>query len=680
MNPNIADPNSIISQGANIMGLTPGGSQSPYTALSPSNTTSIAQTIAQGNQLAQPQAPTAPAGPQPNFLERLLPTIGGIGGGLLGGALDLGTGGLAFALDPALAGAGSAIGRGVENALMGQNPLQANDLASGAMGALGQGVGMGASKLLGMGGNALADFGAGAAAKAADATQAATDFAPYANVAKGADLQGMKSLFNDQLGTQDISPANVHNVTSMLTGGGANDTPDFINATKNQLVAGAGPVDISGISDTLKNSINNESNIAALGNAEARGSAGNGLYNSLMNKTMSLYGPEGAATVANGSPEASIDMTIHPTAVQDAIQSTRDSLDNLNTNTDTGQATANVLNDYRNALTKALGDSGGLNQIIKDYTVPAEDEAAFRAAVAAKGLPSQVADYGINTLNNAKNYTDITKAEVPLVKAGQLASAADKYQAGPGVVKEAQTAAKNGGLMSNPLKLAADAAGAYGVATGKPQDAIPAILLGVGGNPALMQTVGHGLSGLGGRIGSGILGALGIAGGNLPNDVAGPAGAGQQITNQGGDMNGGMNAGNLALEMAMETPMLGGGNGNLASLLPIAQADNAAQAATQGLTPYFNAAGGAQGPIGGLLNKLGAGMFTGGPAANYAAQEQQAAAAIARAESLGTGTQVNPSTVALPQITQNQTSAQQALSNIQTLMQKLMMVPGAAGS
>jgi hypothetical protein len=114
-------------------------------------------------------------------------------------------------------------------------------------------------------------------------------------------------------------------------------------------------------------------------------------------------------------------------------------------------------------------------------------------------------------------------------------------------------------------------------------------------------------------------------------------------------------------------------NNEVSTLLPLVQRLSAAQGAEQGLTQSFNAAGGAQRPIGGLLARLGS-VFTGAPAGNYGAQAQQAQQVIGNA--LGQA----PSTIATPQIGQNQVAAQQAVKNIQNLIQTLMVPTNTGGS
>lgn len=90
-----------------------------------------------------------------NFLENLLPTAGGILGGIGGAALGTVaapfTGGIVNPIDAGIAGAGlgGAAGQAGENALTGKKVLQGNDVSSGVENAVGQATGAGVAKVAG---------------------------------------------------------------------------------------------------------------------------------------------------------------------------------------------------------------------------------------------------------------------------------------------------------------------------------------------------------------------------------------------------------------------------------------------------------------------------------------------------------------------------------------------------
>jgi DNA-binding phage protein len=148
-------------------------------------------------------------------------------------------------------------------------------------------------------------------------------------------------------------------------------------------------------------------------------------------------------------------------------------------------------------------------------------------------------------------------------------------------------------------------------------------------------------------------------------------------------MNG--NLGNSALALALQNAlqastaeaqspfMPAGGGSSLSSQLPqlIQSATQAvaAQQSAQNMSQMAQTAGVGQGPIMGLLSRLGQ-TLTGGPASyiNPAlnTQENSAAKALAAAG-------VNPGT--MPTVTQSQSTATQAMAGIQRLLQSL----GGAG-
>jgi hypothetical protein len=97
-------------------------------------------TYLQADQANQPPTNTpqaTPTGNQPSWWEKLLPTLGGIAGGLGAGAADIVTGGAAIPFDAAIAGAGGALGKVGENALTDKS-LGSGVVASGLENGVGQ--------------------------------------------------------------------------------------------------------------------------------------------------------------------------------------------------------------------------------------------------------------------------------------------------------------------------------------------------------------------------------------------------------------------------------------------------------------------------------------------------------------------------------------------------------------
>lgn len=337
--------------------------------------------------------------------------------GIVGNTLKGAATGAAFGASGA-AGQGGNLGDIVHGAELGG---VTGGAISGTLSGLGKVVGKAASKVA-----------ANAAAKTAQAS--AEELAPYAGVAKGNNIAGLVDFFKNKLGV-DVSPETVQNATNVLTG-----RDGFINGTKQQLIAQSGPVEVGGIGDSVKQAINSPENVGVLGDAGSKGTAGNNLYNTLNTKIGSMYGSGGPMTMADGTIGIS---HVSPEAVFNEIQQTEAQINNLRRAEagTVGAANRNVLTAYRNALADKLSNNAGLTDAISNYTVPPEDVAAFHAAVEKAGLPPSVAEYGIKSLNDAKNLGDIRGAEAPLVQGNQIAQQATKHAQGTGYIQDVNRAA-----------------------------------------------------------------------------------------------------------------------------------------------------------------------------------------------------------------------------------------------
>lgn len=329
-------------------------------------------------------------------------------------------------------GATSALGQGGS----------AHDVLKGAEGgAIAGGLTGGALGLLGSAGDAASGRLASRAANKATAQEAADNLdalKPYAGVAKNHNIDELTGLFKNTFKT-DAAPENVQNIVKQLTGDNG-----FINGTKRQILGNAGPVDINDLGETVKDAINSSENVGALGNATVRNTAGNNLYNSVLNKIQAIYGEDGPSTVRNGSGDATINMgNGDANNVFDEIQATEKQIANIRGTGDVQQATKSVLTAYKSALMDRLSKTPGVNDAIKNFTVAPEDEAAFRDAVTKAGLPNEVADYGVNAINNSKSLADIRATEAPLVRSSQAANDASNYAKGTGLIKDAQQAVKD---------------------------------------------------------------------------------------------------------------------------------------------------------------------------------------------------------------------------------------------
>lgn len=616
-------------------------------------------TIDQAKQALAPQTgiPSAAPADSGNFLTHLLPTAGGILGGLLGiplNALDAVSGVGGTALDAALAGGGSAAGKALENVLEGKDA--GNDvLSSGLEGAAGQGVGEGVGALLGAGGKLLGGAADNLAANAAD--KAAGDVASkvYGAIPKGLrqahDLTGSLQLASE-LGLDHTNPQSL-----VDAGKNANE---ILNNSVNDALGMAGPVDASGYTQMVKDALTSRNALGGIDPvAIAKGRFG--LPNTPAAKLLQQL---------NGYAEGIAGTHSDPTAVRGLLQQVGRAYSDA-------EPTVTALTGAKDPIQVASHDAlGEVYNNLKGLLYNRPEVAANFAKLEGNILPEDVGGNAAlatklnDVLQGAQNHQPVLDA---LQQYGNLRNiGSDALTATKGLVGNAAPAA--GGIASK-LKLPSliDLAGGAETLFGHNPVAGGGMMLAnhLAQNPAALSGAGSILTKLGASALPAIAGQV-VA--NSPNDVAGPAGAGSAITTNG---NPSMNPQNSilyqALNEAIQNP-LNGGLSQVGSLLPMVQRANQAQAAEQSLANDFNTAGGAQGPLGGILSRLGA-TLTGGEAASYPAQAAADAQAIAQA----TGAPVQQIEAALPKTTQNQSAAQASLGNIQSLIQALMLGQGTPG-
>lgn len=650
------DPTDIVNQGQqqaeNSFGNATSGANIGSMGSTLSSANNVLNSLNSNNASASAPAATNSGGLL-GALKRLAPTLGSIA---LPAIADLFTGGLATPFDVGLAGIGGAGGKAVENAASGQNPLQANDITSGLESAGGQ---LGGSLLSSIGGKAAGGLQTLAANKVAagaagDADQAAADEATslknaYADVPKGLrtayDAEGQTS-FVKGLG---LDPTNPQNLTDV-----SNNANDILNSNLNDALSQAGPVDMSDYNNIVKNAI--ADNSGTLGSydkvAVARGRLG--YANTPAAKLLGSLEQQGAGVASASADPTEVRQLISKvqgmaadakpgvaaaTGAVDPVQkATYDTLNNI-----TSQLKDTLYNrpEVTDAVSKLqgniqAGDVGG-NQLLADHL---------------NGVLSG-ASGGQDILDELSRFTNMNKL-------GKAATVAQQDIASPATLARA-TGGTAGSKTSNLLGTGIDLGGAYeGLAGGHPAALLAPLLYNLAKSPTALNATG----GVLGKLASGAGGILPTAASqivaNSPNDVSGPAGAGTAITAQGGAVNPQSSVLDQALREAMNNP-LNGGLSQIGALLPLVQKQAAAEQAAQGLAQSFNQSGGGQGPIMGLLAKLG-GTLTGAPAGNYGAQQQQAEQTISNA--LGVPT----SAVSTPSITQNQDTAQQSLTNIQNLI------------
>lgn len=337
-----------------------------------------------------------------NWFTHSLPTVGGILGGLVAGGLDLGTGGLAVAADPAIVGAFTAGGKALENHEEGQKAFQGNDLTAGLEGGAGELggnlIGAGISKAGGL----LTKMGDNVAAK-----QTAGDIAQaYGDVPKP-----VQSLYNasDSLGhvkAMGFDPANPQHLVDV-----ANNSNDVLNDTLNGALAKSSPVDLGNYNDLVHSTLSEvDPNGGLLGSTEGTPLAKGGysVPNSQAGKLVQKLNNMGAGIATK---------TSDPNALRSLV-------DNLNGLSQTlapkvgatgefdpaQEAAYNLVNGVRDKVSSALYDRPEVNAAIKSQAgnLTAQDVGS-----------QQLADHLNNVITNAGNGETTTGAQDLLSEIGR---------------------------------------------------------------------------------------------------------------------------------------------------------------------------------------------------------------------------------------------------------------------
>lgn len=298
----------------------------------------------------------------------------------------------------------------------------------GGLGILGKVLGKGTGAITERAGTIAA--GKEALSKAEQAAADATEVAPFSGihprVLSQNDLQGTMNLFKNKFG-MSIDPETLRNAASTVTGDNG-----AISGTFRQILAGSKPVNVEGIIDTAKDAINQ--NAGVLGEAEAKGSAGNALLRSLTaSKEQGLFGGLGSLS---GEADAN--------KVFDAIQNTDKQIARYSGAEPgtTGEALKNVYQSVKSNLEDRLYKNSGLNEAVSKFKLQPEDETAIREMVTGKGGSQELGDHIVNGINEAKTGQDMRSLQAPFVKANRLADAADQYAQGKGVVADANQTAR----------------------------------------------------------------------------------------------------------------------------------------------------------------------------------------------------------------------------------------------
>lgn len=623
------------------------------------------------------QQPTQQTQPQQggggNWFTHLLPTAGGILGGIVGIPGDLISGGAASV---AGAGAGSALGKGIENALEGKSAIQGNDLTAGAEGAIGQGVGGLVGKALGAGGELLANR-AGNIANAAKDTQglaAGLENNKVLNAIYGSSKNDVGHAANmaQQAGLDMANPEQLQNAGKMLLENTGGTLDSIVGTTK---VPISGVVDESGaklapsIDDLIHSSLTNTSPLTGekLGASRSLVLGGLGpnqtdedLLRNGYTRFLSSSAKNGTNTPAtgflkeanqllsgvnHGSTASAHDLLEAQRLVGDKAQSMAQAAAKPSANEVT-QAQSDAWKDLNYKLQDMIYSHPDVSQAAKDMvgTHSAEDFGGNQALADLFNNRITGAQSGkdLNALmHDAYNLRDVGKEGLDVIN----------NPASTGTLKLAKiNAAEPGATGSNGAQMASDIHGAQGI-TGK------ALALGshAANNPQLLGTLSRM-----GALTSKLAPTAGVVAATAPNLGAAPAGMQQQSNIMG-----------AAMQPAQQSPLdqlystllsqeqngagLTANSGSIISALqalaPQVQKNNLVSNELSALPGAYANAGGAQG-AGGILSRI-SGLIPGTAAHTY--QQQQEGAAQALAAQLG----ISPQAAAglLPQLMQNQGTA-----------------------
>lgn len=654
-------------------------------------------------------------GTQPNTFERLLPTAGGILGGLISlpaEALDLVSGGGGTALNIAGAAGGAALGKSLENKLTGQ--AGGNGVLGAAIGGgVGQGLGSAGGAVLGKVGGKLVSAGAGRALSAADeaaASQART--AATSEAQRVADtFGGLKTGQGDvggaidmakQFGINNATPEDLQNLGYTYTGSNPESGTGVLNFYKQQALDNAGGnVDLSKTMENLHNTLADPNYSYHLGSEEpvstSRGQiphAPDNVASKITQQVRNLL-PGASFDAATGkltgnvTPEEGVQIL---KKIGQQVGKTNKITDSTGTIIPEKQAENQVWKSVYSDIKDAVYNRPEVDSTVAGLKVGPDEESVIDDALRANNISdpqiaAKIKSHLIDTINGSQTGSDLLKAEQPFVNVARVGDNASKDIAtdvtSARAVRRAKTLADAGMPVQTGVPGASDhlvdAAGH--LATGSKIKAIASLIKASGATSMPGKIAGRTGSALE-RI-SKLVPSAGAALGTIPSIGTPGVTPNSAITApQGGTTMNGAGAGpiNPFLSLTGQAPavyqpialqaLLGmfdpaalnsSVEDNAANASGVISKAQGAASQIPGLVSEFNQAGGAQGPIGGLLSKLSA-AFTGGPASQYNAQAAQAAQALSAA------TGIPVSQLMTPQITQNQQSAQDTINQLSQLL------------
>jgi hypothetical protein len=659
------DPNNVLSQEPLSSGLPSLPSLNPLgTGTSLNAPISQAQGVL--SQLnSQPGGQPTPQGGGGILgdLKRLAPTIGAVG---LPAIADLLTGGLAAPADIALAGIGGGLGQGVQNLGDNKGFLSGNDITSGLESAAGQGAGELVGKGLQVGGKFLTDQ----AGKAADAATAA---------GKPTALDEATSIKNNYGGTRPgVQTANnmQDNLNLMQQWGLDHTDPNAMQHASN------GGLFINDIDNTALESGQPLSTPSLLSSSETN-------LNGNLRDAVTQASPEEQQALQDSgllTNTGTVPETITPMQANQYAQQLNAQLRDVRATMDNAQANGRA-QDYNAAKQQYSQLQSIYDNVQSKLSSPEIDQAIAARTISPEEKTLLESTYGPGeashieaAVNGAQTHSDLVKAKLPFAQMNSISKQALGDMQAPatarGVARVSQDVpaapAQSKGILS---MLPTKARGLEGMgaliemAMGHPATAAALTAANVLSSPTGMKVGGSVLSKLGGSV---VPGAAGALVGSSPSTIA-PVQGGSTIPDMNGNLENSqleaaINAALMTAQAQAAHPYMPGSGSVLPTLQALIGAGTAAQGAqaqSQNLANTFNAAGGAQGPVMGLLSQLGQ-TFTGGPASLLNNQVAQQGASTNQALQAA-GSAPAP----LPSITQSPEAANQAIAGIRNLLSTL---------
>lgn len=638
-----------------------------------------------------------------SWWEKLLPTagsvVGGIGGGILGGLAAPFTGGLINPIDAGIAGAGlgGGLGKAGQNALTGQSVLQKSDLTQAALGAGGQALGFGAGSVLGKLGGAVFGKAAGKAATdtASDLVgQGGTNTAQAATrtggvlprlerdlfrgqFAKGTLSKSLGDSINTNYGISDATQ--IPDIANMITGSAQGGGAVLNKAVEKALMKTAPGVDVGDLySEQLGSGIAND---LVKGETSISPNAGNKILasvnksvQSMMGGSQGMVGKQVAdpldvlqqSRVFSSAARAAADKAFGPGGVvtspeQAGVYKVYSQLaDELNQRVFTPNGAELALPDAIKAdVLKGLAPVRDINP--ETYAKLADEVQNTNSISGLRSLQSKWV--GINqAFNKTADMADMEPGMTTSEVARSLAPLTGAITMGPtGAVA---------GIVPAVLKSGTIDRGLANALNGVNQSASGGVL----------NTLGNVAKPAAGALGAGAAGLLNLTSPN-GNDINLSPGLPGGTTSNGNGANP-MDPSNniftsqsaqlepikMMLMAGMFDPNLMGqfapGANDAFKKLQTVQNVASQVNGLYGPEGLYSQAGGAQGPIRGLLSELGA-RVTGGPAGGYATQAGQLQSALSQASGLPAGA------ISMPTLQQGKASAQTSLQNLQSLLTAL---------